>query len=130
LGRPSLHTHMRVQRWTLDEMAMPGQLFEDIVEQLYRHDRFMSGDLVLGGRRIGPEMVDCPLLSVVNPASRVIPPQSVLPFHEAAASGTKTLLEYRGDQGVALQHVGVLVGTRAHATVWPRVVDWLQEVSA
>jgi polyhydroxyalkanoate synthase len=63
---PPFQIHMCVERWTLDEMAMPGQLFEDIVEELYRHDRLMQGQLVLGGRRIGPERVGCPLLTVLN----------------------------------------------------------------
>ena len=126
LGHPSLQTHLRVQRWTLDEMAITGQLFEDIVEQLYRGDRFMRGELVLADRRIGPDSVACPLLTVFNPASRIIPPQSVLPFHEAAGSPQKTLIPYSGDQGVALQHVGVLVGANAHAKIWPAIVEWLR----
>ncbi len=128
LGQGSFQTHMRVERWSLDEMALPGQLFEDVVEQLYRRDEFMRGELVLGGRRVGPETVECPLLLVVNPGSRVIPPRSVVPFHEAAASRRKTLVQYRGDQGVALQHVGVLVGSNAHARVWPQIVRWLRRL--
>jgi polyhydroxyalkanoate synthase len=128
LGQAALHTHMRVQRWTLDEMAMPGQLFEDIVEHLYRRDRFMRSELLLGGRRIGPNLVRCPLLAVVNPTSRIIPPQSVVPFHDAAASPRKVLLRYEGDRGVALQHVGVLVGAGAHARLWPEIVNWLGEL--
>jgi polyhydroxyalkanoate synthase len=128
VGHPPFQIHMRVERWSLDEMAMPGQLFEDIVEELYRHDRLMRGQLVLRGRRIAPERVGCPLLTVLNPSSRITPPQSVLPFHEAASSDQKTLITYGGDRGVALQHVGVLVGANAHAHVWPAVVQWLREL--
>ena len=50
---------------------------------------------------------------VFAPRSAVIPPSSVVPVHEAAASPDKLLLEYGGDVGVALQHVGVLVGRTA-----------------
>jgi polyhydroxyalkanoate synthase len=48
----------------------------------------------------------------------------VLPFVEAAASRAKTLLDYEGDIGVALQHVGPLVGRNAHALLWPKIVEW------
>jgi polyhydroxyalkanoate synthase subunit PhaC len=30
----ALAIHIRVDRWMLDELAMPGQLFEDLLEQL------------------------------------------------------------------------------------------------
>jgi hypothetical protein len=39
LQHPGLFsTHVRVQRWMLDEFAMPGRLFEDVVQRLYRRD--------------------------------------------------------------------------------------------
>jgi polyhydroxyalkanoate synthase subunit PhaC len=129
LGRPELlATHLRVQRWTLDEFALPAQLFEDVVERLYRRDEFMAGTLDVGGSRIGPSTLVTPMLNVINPRSALIPAQSVVPFHEAAASRTKALLHYHGDAGVALQHVGALVGRNAHRTVWPHVLAWLDEV--
>jgi polyhydroxyalkanoate synthase subunit PhaC len=117
-----------VQRWTFDEFALPAQLFEDIVEQLYRRDELMAGTLTVAGSRVGPETLVSPMLNVVNPRSVVIPPRSVVPFHEAAASRTKALLYYHGDIGVALQHVGVLVGRNAHRTLWPQILDWIDAV--
>jgi polyhydroxyalkanoate synthase len=48
-----------------------------------------------------------------------------LPFLEAAASREKAVLHYEGDVGVALQHVGPLVGRRAHAHLWPQIVGWI-----
>jgi polyhydroxyalkanoate synthase len=126
LGDPkALATHMQVERWTHDEFALPGRLFGDIVESLYRRDEFMRGELQVGGRRIGPQDLRTPLLSVIDPRSKLIPPAAVLPFHEAAASPRKLVLHYEGDVGVNLQHVGVLVGRSAHARIWPAVFDWL-----
>ncbi|MFL6047504.1 MAG: alpha/beta fold hydrolase [Propionibacteriaceae bacterium] len=129
LWRPELiATHLRVQRWTLDEFALPAQLFEDVVERLYRRDELMAGTLDVGGSQ-GPATLVTPMLNVINPRSALIPAQSVLPFHQAAASRTKALLHYHGDTGVALQHVGVLVGRNAHRTVWPRIFAWLHELA-
>jgi polyhydroxyalkanoate synthase len=126
LGNPqALATHMRVERWTHDEFALPGRLFSDIVESLYRRDELMAGRLAVGGRTIGPASLRAPLASVVDPRSRVIPWDAVVPFHEAAASAHKLLLRYGGDIGVNLQHVGVLVGASAHARIWPAIFDWL-----
>jgi hypothetical protein len=43
----------------------------------------------------------------------VIPPETVLPFFEAAGGADKTLLHYKREPGVSLQNVGPLVGPRA-----------------
>jgi len=124
----ALTTHMQVERWTHDEFALPGRLFTDIVESLYRHDEFMQGKLVIHGRAIGPRDLRAPLASVVDPRSKVIPLQAVVPFNQAAASTDKLVLNYDGDVGVNLQHVGVLVGRNAHATLWPALFEWVETV--
>ena len=125
----ALATHMRVERWTHDEFPLPGELFTQIVESLYRRDELMQGELMVRGRRVGPASLRAPLVSVVDPRSRLIPPGAMVPFHEAAGSARKLLLHYEGDVGVNLQHVGVLVGRNAHAKLWPAIFAWLEQQS-
>lgn len=122
----AMHTHLLVERWTLDELPQARQLFEDVMELLYRENRFMEGTLTVGGRKAAPAAVNAPLLSVADEGSDVVPPSSILPFHDAAGSTDKRVLWYKGDLGVALQHVGVLVGKRAHRYVWPEIIQWLR----
>lgn len=125
-----LRCHLTVERWTLDEAPMSGQLFEQVVQQFYRENRFMRHALQVGGREIGPRDVVAPLLAVYDPRSVVIPPESVIAFHDAAASRSKRLLVYDGDTGVALAHVGALVGENAHRLLWPEVFSWVEKTSA
>jgi polyhydroxyalkanoate synthase len=40
-------------------------------------------------------------------------------------AGYTRLIEYPGEIGVGLQHLAILVGRQAHATVWPEVISWL-----
>jgi polyhydroxyalkanoate synthase len=35
------------------------------------------------------------------------------------------IIEYPGESGVSLQHLGILVGRQAHADVWPEIIYWL-----
>ena len=126
MGNPqAMKTHMRVERWTHDEFPLPGKLFTELVESLYRNDEFMQGKLVVGGRTIGPRDLRAPLVSVVDRRSKVIPEAALVPFHEAAASEHKYLQYYNGDIGVNLQHVGILVGNSAHTRIWPAIFEWL-----
>jgi polyhydroxyalkanoate synthase len=122
----AVDTHLRVVRWTLDEMPLAARLFHEVVEELYREDRFMQGELMVRGRRAAPASVDAPLLSVVDAHCPIVPPQSVLPFHRAARGAETRLLWYGGDVGVALRHVGMLVGKSAHHDLWPQILHWIR----
>jgi polyhydroxyalkanoate synthase len=125
-GDPArLRTHLLVERWTLDEFALPRRLVAELATHLVREDRFVRGTLEVGGRSAAPQRLTAPLLCVLDRRCRLAPPESVLPFVEAAASRTKSLLDYEGDVGVALQHVGPLVGRNAHALLWPKIVEWI-----
>jgi len=122
-----MRTHLLVERWTLDELPLPGKLYLEVVDDLYRGDRLMRGDLLVAGTPVSPAAITAPLVAVFNPRSWVIPPESIIPFYRQVASTNKRLLPYEGDVGVALQHVGALVGRHAHAELWPAIFGWLRE---
>jgi polyhydroxyalkanoate synthase len=125
-GDPAaLRTHLLVERWTLDEYAMPSALFADVVN-LYREDRFMRGTLRIEGKTAEPINVTMPMLVVVDPESQVVPPSAVMPFLDALPHRNWTLLHYEGDAGVALRHVGVLTGRNAHRILWPEIIAWIR----
>ena len=130
-GDPArLRTHLLVERWALDEFALPRRLVAELATQIVREDRFVAGTLEIEGRRAAPASVTAPLLCVLDPRCRLVPPGAVLPFVAAAASAEKTVLRYEGDVGVALQHVGPLVGRNAHAVLWPQIVAWIARAGA
>jgi polyhydroxyalkanoate synthase len=123
----TLRTHDLVERWALDEFPLPRALVADVVNGLYREDRFMNGTLAIAGRTAAAENVSAPVLAVIEPRSDVVPPTSMLPFVDAARSGDKQVLQYEGDIGVGLRHVGTLVGRSAHQLLWPRILAWARE---
>ncbi len=124
-NREAMRRHLQVERWSLDERPLARRLAAEVVTRLYRQDQFMQRRLKLAGRPVLPERVRAPLLSVLDRRCTLVPPRALLPFHHQARSRHKQLLWYRGDTGVSLQHVGMLVGPQAHQTLWPRVLDWI-----
>lgn len=121
----ALRTHMQVERWTFDEMPIPRQLFEEVVELLMRGDCLMRGLLSVGRRRAAPQSLQAPLLCVADRRCRIVPPEAVLPFFQSANSSVKRMLWYEGDTGVSLQHIGPLVGRMAHQYLWPEILRWI-----
>jgi polyhydroxyalkanoate synthase len=119
--------HWRVVRWTLDEQPMAARLFEEVVELLYRKNRFAEGGLQVGDRVADARVIGMPVIAVLDPRSRITPPQSIEAYRTRTASADVEILHYPGDRGVVMQHLGVLVGRTAHALLWPRIEAWLRQ---
>ena len=126
MGDPrASEVHARVERWALDECPLSGRLVNDILQRLYRDNRFCGGTLRIGSRAVGPAMLRLPTLAVVNTADEVAPSASIMPFVDAMPRGRARVIEYPGEIGVGLQHLAILVGRRTHAQVWPQIVSWI-----
>jgi poly[(R)-3-hydroxyalkanoate] polymerase subunit PhaC len=123
--RHALDVHARVERWALDEVPLPGKLVHQIIEWLYRENRLCRGTLRIGETLVGPSSLSVPALAVVNTADEIAGVAAVKPFVEAMPTGCGRMIEYPGEIGVGLQHLGVLVGREAHARVWPQIISFL-----
>jgi polyhydroxyalkanoate synthase subunit PhaC len=121
----ALEIHARVERWALDEVALPGKLVQQILDWLYREDRFRRGVLKIDERPIGPASLSAPVLAIVNTVDDVAPMSSLKPFTDAMPSNTVRVIEYSGEIGACLQHLGMLVGREALAKVWPDILAWI-----
>jgi poly[(R)-3-hydroxyalkanoate] polymerase subunit PhaC len=122
----ALDTFARIERWALDEVALPGKLVREIVEVLYRRDGFRRGILKVGQGTVGPDHLSAPTLAIVNRADVVSPVHSVMALAEALGPKKFRIIEYPGERGVCLQHLGILVGRQARAQVWPQIIEWIE----
>ena len=121
----AMEIHARVERWALDEIALPGKLVHQLIEWLYRENLFCQGALKIDGTLVGPQSVSAPTLAVVNTADDVAPLSSVKPFIDAMPTRDTRIIEYPGEIGVCLQHLGILIGREAYAQVWPDITSWI-----
>ncbi|MBB3769899.1 polyhydroxyalkanoate synthase [Angulomicrobium tetraedrale] len=121
----ALNVHLHVTRWALDEVALPGKLIRQMVDWLYREDRFRLGRLALGARLLGPANLTTPVLAVITPADEIGPRTAVEPFFARISGGDTQILEHPAEIGVGLQHLAILAGRRAHAQTWPQIAGWM-----
>ncbi|WP_245928048.1 alpha/beta fold hydrolase [Bosea psychrotolerans] len=122
----ALETHIRVLRWALDEVPLPGRLVHQMVEWLYREDRFRNGTLTIAGRTLGPGDLRIPVLAVVNPSDEIGPRESAQPFFERMATSDTRIIEHPAEIGIVLQHLAILTGRQAHAETWPEIAAWIE----
>jgi len=67
-----------------------------------------------------------PVLIVADRRCAIVPPAAIRPFSAAAGTADQHWLWYEGDVGVALQHLGVLIGRHARQRLWPEILRWIE----
>ena len=95
----ALDIYMRVERWTLDEVALPGRLVSQMIDWLYREDRLSRGILSICGKTVGPSNIRIPTLAVFNVDDEIAPLASIAPFIEKMPIKDKKIIEYSGEVG-------------------------------
>jgi polyhydroxyalkanoate synthase subunit PhaC len=95
-------THGKIERWALDEFPLPGKLVHEILEWLFRENRFCSGTLSIGMNTVGPSCLRAPTLVVINAADEIAPAASVRPFIDAMPEENVCLIEHTSEMGVGL----------------------------
>jgi polyhydroxyalkanoate synthase len=86
---------------------------------------FCQSALKIDGTLVGPQSVSVPTLAVINTVDDVALLSSVKPFMDAMPTRDARIIEYPGEVGVCLQHLGILIGRQAHAQVWPDITSWI-----
>jgi polyhydroxyalkanoate synthase subunit PhaC len=122
----AMEVNARVERWTLDEIALPGKLVHQIVQWLYRENRLCHNELRIGEKIVHPSNLSLPILVAINTDDEVAPLASVQPFIDQLPKTTARLIRTAREVGVSLQHLAVLVGRQARVNIWPELISWLK----
>ena len=104
---PEARTFVRLEDWANDGPPLPAAAARELFEDFIGGDRPASG-WTIGGTPAAPP---AKLLNIVSTTDRIVPAAT------AARGGERIEL--------ALGHVGMVVGSRARASLWEPLVAWL-----
>ena len=100
-------------------IAWPGPAFRKFVDDVVVHNRLMKGGIIINGTTVHLGDVTCPILSFVGLSDEFARPKSVRAIRKVTRPSEYYEVE------LASGHFGLVVGSRAMATVWPTVSQWI-----
>ncbi len=118
-----LENYFAMELWVNDNIPVAGETFREFVKGLYQENRLVRGEFELGGQRVTLGDLRCPLLLLAAKADHLVPPSSTSAI--LAHVGSHDALSMVVDVG----HVGLVVSSKAHRSVWPQATQWLAERS-
>jgi poly(3-hydroxyalkanoate) synthetase len=106
--------------WTVD---LPGTLFLEAVEKLYKRNELATGDFIALGQKIDLGMIRMPLFMLAARDDELAVPQQLFAAEHLVSTSARNL-----HKAVAsCRHVGLFMGKRTLEDVWPTIVRWIAE---
>lgn len=119
-----LSSYFAMETWVNDNIPVAGATFREFVHKLYQNNELVRGDLELGQSQIELQQIRCPLLLLTADRDHLVAPESTRGIRRCV--GSREVDELRIDAG----HVGLVVSSKAHKTLWPAATRWLAERSS
>ena len=105
--------------WVTDLVPIAGGAFRQLVDDLYRKNRLIQGELMIRGERVEPGRIKASLLNVIASGDHITPSCQSESIMSKVASTDKELLHVRGG------HIGMMAGNQAGKHTWPQIDSWL-----
>jgi polyhydroxyalkanoate synthase len=108
-----------VEKWLFSTPPVPGRLWKQIVNDGYKQNLLVKGEMNVGGEKVDLKKIDIPILCATAEKDDLVSPESTLAIMNHVSSTDKTALQIPGG------HVGLCIGKIAHERLWPEIAKWL-----
>ncbi|MEM9140540.1 MAG: alpha/beta fold hydrolase, partial [Pseudomonadota bacterium] len=109
---------LAMEKWLLDRPDLPGAMAKVWLEDLYRRNALVSGNLMMDGQPVNLSAIDMPVLNIFATNDHITPPPC------SRALGQYVRANYQ-ELAVPAGHIGTFVGARAQTLVSPAITAWL-----
>lgn len=110
---------VRMERWIFDSPDFPGEMFREFIQYLYKENRLIKNELIIGGERVDLKEITMPVLNIYAKHDHLVPPESCEQFIDKIGSVDKENLCL--DTG----HIGIYVSAKMQPEFGPKIVQWL-----
>ena len=105
--------------WVRDTIPMAGGAYRQLINDFYKENRLMEGNLVLRGERVDLANLRANLLNVIAESDHITPPCQSEAAMTKIGSSDKEVFRVRGG------HIGIMAGSGAEKNTWPHIHHWL-----
>jgi polyhydroxyalkanoate synthase len=110
---------LAMNKWVNDGVPFPGAAFAQWVGDYYQRNRLVRGEVTVRGEPVDLSRVVASVLAIAGARDHIVPPAMARPLVDLVSSADREYLE------LPAGHVGLLAGSGARTSLWPRVTDWL-----
>jgi len=119
----SVRNFLRMEKWINDSPDQAGETIRKFVNELYKENKLIKGQLQIDGRKVDLKRIDMPLLNIYAEQDHLVPPSSSEPLGELVSSTDVTTRSF------PVGHIGMYVSSKSQRDLAPMIAEWLMERS-
>jgi polyhydroxyalkanoate synthase len=112
---------VRMERWIFDSPDLPGEAFREFIQWLFRENRLIKNELVLGGKKVDLKNITMPVLNIYGKYDHLCPPAACDQLTSKIGSTDKE------DLCLDTGHIGIYVSSKMQRQFGPKIIRWLTE---
>lgn len=118
-----MENFLRMEKWKADCPDLAGEMFRKYIKDLWRDNKLIKGEFVLGDHKVDLKKITMPFLNIYATEDNIIPNSSTIPILDEVGSKDKEQYAFHGG------HIGVFVGSKSQKELAPKVARWVLERS-
>ncbi|NWF55838.1 MAG: class III poly(R)-hydroxyalkanoic acid synthase subunit PhaC [Syntrophaceae bacterium] len=114
-----IRNFLRMEKWIFDSPDQAGETIRKFVNEMYKKNSLVKGELVIGGRKVNLKNIDMPILNIYAEQDHLVPPSSSRPLANLVSSQDVTTKSF------PVGHIGMYVSSRSQRELAPLIADWV-----
>lgn len=120
--RKDLRHFTALEDWLNDGVPLTAPVLAQCLTQWYGENRLAKGQFLCLGKKLRPDRIKIPSLSIIPKTDRIVPKKSAQALARAFPQ-SKTILADTG-------HIGIVTSQRQQTVLWPKIATWLHKTES
>ncbi len=111
-----MERYRKFRNWYEYTQNLPGRMYLQIVKELFKENRLISGGLKILGKAVNLHNIRCPLILIAGDKDDITPQEQVFNMERHVSS--KDIMKLMVPAG----HIGVFMGKKILREYWPQII--------
>lgn len=109
------------ERWYENPMDLPGAYYLQVIEQIFKENRFAKGTFVGLGKRLSLKDIICPVYLLAGSEDDITTKEQVFDADKYLGTPKSEIIKRLVPGG----HIGLFMGSRTLRECWPDIARWI-----
>lgn len=116
-----LERYENFEIWYENTINLPGKWYEQVIDELFRNNHFVTDEFVALGRLVSPKNIKCPMYLLAGDKDDITLPEQVFDAEKYIGTPKDKIGKGLAQAG----HIGLFMGRSVLGKNWKEIAEWI-----
>lgn len=107
--------------WYENTLKLPGKWYKQVIEELFRNNKFVKGEFKALGKMVSPQNITCPVYLLGGERDDITLPEQVFGAEKYLGTPGEDIEKALAKAG----HIGLFMGSKVLSQNWKEIANWI-----